>query len=206
VEAVPTTQHWEAYYLPRNGFAIARGWYRQLDLARNPLLYRRAIPADAYRIWLRSLGVRYVLVPHAHLDVLGAAAEADLLRSGRSGLVPVFRSRDWHIYELPQPTPILTGPGPASLTEVTPGQVAGTASAPGRYLLRIRYTAYLRVARGAVCLAAAPGGMTSLFAQAAGRFLLSVPETPTALVESVVDGGDQKRLRARGRSCRGRSP
>src|SRR5207253_373351 len=57
VEAVPTTQHWEAYYLPRNGFAISRGWYRQLDLARNPLLYRRTIPADAYRSWLRSLGV-----------------------------------------------------------------------------------------------------------------------------------------------------
>src|SRR5206468_194085 len=51
VEVVPTREHWEAYYVPAAGFALARGWYRQIDLAQNPLLYRDRIPALAYRAW-----------------------------------------------------------------------------------------------------------------------------------------------------------
>ena len=28
VEVVPTSNHWEAYFVPRAGLALARGWYR----------------------------------------------------------------------------------------------------------------------------------------------------------------------------------
>ena len=52
---------------------------------RTPVLYRPRITGTAYRAWLRSVGVRYVLLPHAPLDY-SAVAEARLLRSGRSGL------------------------------------------------------------------------------------------------------------------------
>ena len=43
VDVVPTFDNWEAYYVPQAGFALARGWYRQLDLARNPALYRATL-------------------------------------------------------------------------------------------------------------------------------------------------------------------
>src|SRR5262249_25232403 len=56
VEVAPTANHWEAYFLPRAGFALARGWYRQLDIADNPVFYRRPLTPESYRGWLRSEG------------------------------------------------------------------------------------------------------------------------------------------------------
>ena len=51
VEVVPTGDHWEAYWLPRAGFPLARGWYRQLDIAQNPLFYEEPLePADVPRV------------------------------------------------------------------------------------------------------------------------------------------------------------
>lgn len=72
VEVVPTFSHWEAYWVPRSGFSLARGWYRQLDLAENPELYELPLSAASYRGWLRRMGVRYVLVPRARLAPMGA--------------------------------------------------------------------------------------------------------------------------------------
>ena len=40
VEAVDTTAHWPAYYLPESGIPIVRGWFRQEDFPTNALLYR----------------------------------------------------------------------------------------------------------------------------------------------------------------------
>ena len=53
VEVVPTAEHWEAYWIPKAGFALARGWYRQLDAVDNRVLYRRHLTAPAYREWLQ---------------------------------------------------------------------------------------------------------------------------------------------------------
>jgi hypothetical protein len=58
VEVVPTFEHWEAYWVPRAGFPLARGWYRQLDIAQNPVLYGNTLSPASYRDWLGSLGVR----------------------------------------------------------------------------------------------------------------------------------------------------
>ncbi len=172
VEVVPTFGHWEAYFVPRAGFALARGWYRQLDLAANPELYADPLDPGRYRAWLRRLGVRYVLLPQARLGPLGAEREADLLRSGRSGLRLVRASGDWSIYELPRATPILTGTGRAGLSTVQHDRVTGHVSAPGMYVLRIRYTPHARVS-GPVCLRRRADGMTALVARAAGRFELA---------------------------------
>ena len=49
VEVVPTGDHWESYWLPRAGFPLARGWYRQLDIAQNPLFYESPLEPEAYR-------------------------------------------------------------------------------------------------------------------------------------------------------------
>jgi hypothetical protein len=185
VSVVPTFGHWEAYFVPRAGFALARGWYRQIDIAEHPELYRNPLTPEAYRRWLRRLGVRYVLLPEARLGPMGARREAELLRSGRAGLVPVFRRADWTIYELPGATPILTGPAPARLDVLGHDRVAGRVDAPGRYRLRVRHTPYWRVAAGAVCLERAPDGMTVLVAAEPGRFALA-PKPAAAVARSAV--------------------
>ena len=182
VEVVPTAQHWESYWLPRAGFALARGWYRQLDLAENKVLYGNKLSAPTYRHWLRRMGVRFVLLSDAPLDTQGAAREAALLRSGRSGLRPVFRSADWRIYELRPAVPILTGPAPAQITALGHERIAGWAGGRGAYRLRVNYTQYWKVVRGRVCVGPAPGGMTTLWAADAGRFTLVLKEQPGRLV------------------------
>lgn len=187
VEVVPTIEHWEAYYVPAAGFALARGWYRQLDLAQNPLLYRQRIPPAAYRAWLRRLGVRYVLLPSTGIDSLGAAGEATLLRSGRSGLSRVLVDRLWTAYALPRPTPILSGPGGARLTLFSHSRIAGWTKRPGRYTLRVRYMRYWRVLEGGVCLLpAAQGAQTTLVVSRPGRFELASDEQPSQVLENVV--------------------
>ncbi len=67
VEAVDTVGHWPAAYLPAAGIPIARGWFRQDDFPRNDLLYAK-LDRARYLAWLRSLGVRYVVLPDAPLD------------------------------------------------------------------------------------------------------------------------------------------
>jgi hypothetical protein len=186
VEVVPTAHHWETYWLPRAGFAIARGWYRQLDLAENPVLYRRTLSAAAYTRWLDRMGVRYVLLADAPLDTEGARTEARLLLSGRSGLLPVFRSRHWHIYKVRSPVPLLTGSDPARITALGHERIAGWTAARGTYRLRVNYTRYWKVVRGEVCIARSPDGMTKVWSAHRGPFTLVLKEGPVRLVRSAL--------------------
>jgi hypothetical protein len=186
VEVVPTFDHWEAYWVPRAGFPLARGWYRQLDLASNPELYRTPLDGKTYRGWLSRMGVRYVLLPGTELGPMGAGREATLLRSGRSGLLPVFRSRDWTIYEFTRARPLLTGPGGGTLDRLGHERIAGRTGAAGAHLLRVRYTRYWQVVRGDVCLRPSRNGMTTLVARKPGRFVLALPEKPTVLVRAAL--------------------
>lgn len=186
VAVVPMFGHWEAYFVPRAGFPLARGWYRQLDMVENPELYREPLTPEAYRRWLKRLGVRYVLLPEARLGPMGAGEEAELLRSRRAGLVPVFRSADWTIYEDPEARPILTGRAAASLEALSHSRIAGSVAAAGTYRLRVRFTPYWRVAAGSVCVEEAPDGMTRLVAERPGRFVLAPPERPAAVVRSAL--------------------
>jgi hypothetical protein len=193
VEVVPTANHWESYWLPRARFALARGWYRQLDIVRSPELYQSTLSPPAYRGWLHRLAVRYVLLPNTALDPRGGPAERDLLRSGRSGLVEVATAGAWTVYQVPDPTPILSGPGGAELTVLGHELVAGRVTAPGTYRLRIAYTPYWHVRTGAVCIAQTADGMTRLVAERPGAFSLAVSNDPLELVEARLDLDDSAR-------------
>ena len=188
VEVVPTAEHWEAYWIPKSGFPLARGWYRQLDVADNPTLYKNDLDADAYRSWLRSDAVRYVLLSTtAPLDWDGGPEEAHVVRSARSGLREVFRSKNWTIYELPHATPLLTGPGKPVVTSFGHTAISGRVSAPGRYLLRAHFSPYLHL-NGSGCVSSAPDEMTYLDLTRPERFALSVPGTPDGLVRELFGG------------------
>jgi len=188
VEVVPTAEHWEANWIPRAGFPLARGWYRQLDEADNPVLYSKQLDASSYRHWLRSAAVRYVLLsPTAALDWDGGPREASILRSPGSGFHVVFRSANWTVYELPHATPLLTGPAHPVVTSFGHTVIRGRVFAPGRYLLRAHYNPYWRLA-GAGCVAPGPDKMTILDASRPERFALAVPGTPGGLVRELFGG------------------
>jgi hypothetical protein len=186
VEVVPTAEHWEAYWIPKSGFPLARGWYRQLDTADNPALYEKHLHASAYRRWLRSAAVRYVLLSTTvPLDWEGGPQEAQVLRSRGSGLNVVFHSANWTIYELPHATPLLTGPAQPVVTSFGHTVIRGRVSAPGRYLLRAHYNPYWRL-QGAGCVAQGPNKMTILELPRPERFALSVPGTPSGLARELL--------------------
>jgi hypothetical protein len=164
VEAVDTADHWEALYLPRAGIPLARGWFRQDDFPQNSVLYDE-MGAHVYLAWLRRLGVRYVVLSRAPPDY-SARAEATLLRSGRSGLKPVFSTAELSIYAVPSPRPLLTGPGRPRVLAFTQSGVTIALSRPGRYRLAVRYSPYWRGFNG--CMTRADDGMMQLVARSPG--------------------------------------
>jgi hypothetical protein len=92
-----TRAHWEAAVVaPRH--ALARGWQRQLDVARNPLFYGATLDATTYGRWLSDNAVRYVALPDATLDV-SSEAEGHLIEHGLPYLRPVWSSAHWRVYE-----------------------------------------------------------------------------------------------------------
>ncbi len=188
VEVVPTAEHWEAYWLPKSGFALARGWYRQLDSVDNSVLYANHLGPTVYRDWLRSKAVKYVLLSRtAPLGWDGVHQEVGVLDSPQSGLRVVFQSTNWTIYELPHATPLLTGPAHPVVTSFGHTVIRGRVFAPGHYLLRAHYNPYWRL-KGAGCVSPGPDRMTILQLDRPGRFALAVPGTPQALVGEIVGG------------------
>jgi hypothetical protein len=170
VEAVDTLEHWPAAYLPERGVPIVRGWYRQNDFPGNELLYDEELGPVTYRRWLRSHGVRYVVLSDAPPDY-SSRAEAALLRSGASGLQPVFRTRHLTIYELARAAPVVTGPAPAEVRALSATAMLIEVGAPGSYRVAVRFSPYWRTYRG--CVSKEPDGMTRLTAFRQGTINLA---------------------------------
>jgi hypothetical protein len=182
-EVVATAGHWEAFYLARRRIPLARGWYRQDDFPQNAVLYRPAITGRAYRAWLRRVGVRYVLLPHAPLDY-SAHAEARLLRSGRSGLRLVTTLPHWTVFALPRPTPILTPDEPvagARVLQLGDARIRLWLPAPGGYELRTSFSPYWSTDQRDVCIGSAAAGMTHIETPRAGELTLEFEPTLAAM-------------------------
>jgi hypothetical protein len=169
VEAVDTADHWPAVYLPGAGIPIVRGWFRQNDFPQNRVLYGKPHQA-AYLRWLRSLGVRYVVLPDARLDY-SSQAEAALLVSGRSGLRVAFRSQHTTVYEVPSAVALVTGPGTANVLSFAHEGMVVAVGRPGRYRVATSWSPYWQ-AKGA-CLARGSDGMIRLVARRAGTVSLT---------------------------------
>jgi hypothetical protein len=175
VEVVDTAEHWPAAYLPDAGIPIVRGWYRQSDFPQNELLYDSKLGPRAYEAWLRRMAVRFVLVTDAPVDY-SSRREAALLRSGTSGLVKVADLPHMTVYELPDATPLITGPGSSTVLWLWPQRLVATVEKPGTYRVRIRWSPYWHASTG--CVSRSTDGLTRITTDQAGlvdlRFGVSV--------------------------------
>jgi hypothetical protein len=173
VEAVDTAGHWEAVYLAQAGIPIVRGWFRQDDFPENELLYD-PLGEHAYLAWLHRMGARYVVLTDAPLDY-SARDEAELLRSGRSGLLPVFRTSDVTVYSVPNPVSIVTGPASPKVLSLGDSSIVLSLARPGTYRVAVNYSPYMSAPNA--CVRESPAGMIDLTAQRAGVLRLAFTVT-----------------------------
>lgn len=153
IEVPPTANHWESAYLAPS-FELARGWLRQLDTTRDDIFYDENELSDrAYSTWLRSNAISYVALPDAPLDY-SSQAEQRLILSNPPYLALRFRSQHWRIYEVLDPKPLVAPIGTARAQTMWIGRqgFALDVSAPGKFLVRVNFTPYWSISRGAGCI------------------------------------------------------
>jgi hypothetical protein len=188
-EVVPLAKHWDAYFFPLAGYPLAQGWYRQSDAIHNMALRVDDASAGRYAAWLRSVGVKYVFVPHATLQP-SAAGEPRLLASSPQ-FVRVADHGRWTVYRVTHPRPIATS------SDTTAHLVAGVVSygrtgltlrvsRAGRYTVRETWSPYWTLTRGAGSLARAPGDWIGLRAAGPGQYVIRFEITPRRVIEQLL--------------------
>jgi hypothetical protein len=153
IEVPPTANHWESAYLAPK-FELARGWLRQLDTTRDDVFYDQGELTDAtYSSWLRRNAISYVALPDAPLDY-SSAAERRLILSTPSYLSLRFQSPHWRIYAVREPKPLVAALGAAAAQTLSVGRqgFALDVTRPGEFLVRVSFTPYWSIARGAGCI------------------------------------------------------
>ena len=187
VQVVATADNWEAFYLARRNVPLARGWFRQDDFPANEALYEDELTPQRYASWLRRTAVRYVLLPDDPLD-WSARAEAELLRSGRSGLRVAARLGGWTVFEFPDARPIATPADGIRVLELNANSVTLSVQKPGTYRLRVRYTPYWHAEGVAACAAPMTPWGTELRVHEPGLVKLSFDVRLGTFVNTVMGG------------------
>ncbi len=183
VSIVATDQHWEAFYLARQGVPLTRGWYRQDDFPANADLYGTLTPA-IYRTWLHRMAVKYVFLPEDTLDY-SAMQEAELLQKGNV-LPRIAEIGSWTVYEVPDATPIATPATSITVRAIDGEGVTVYARKAGRYRLRLRYTPYWRVVQGDACVMPTASWTTELRVSSPGIVSLQFQVGLSRLVRTVL--------------------
>jgi hypothetical protein len=103
-----------------------------------------------------------------------------LIPSGLPYLQPAWSSRHWRVYRVRGAAPLASGPG--RLTELTPNSFSLEARRPGTFDVRVRWTRYWTLARGAGCLRPGPDGFTRVTARRAGAVRVRAELTARGLL------------------------
>jgi hypothetical protein len=180
---VALRRHWEAYYFPRAGYAITRGWYRQADAIHNWLFYTQYDAAD-YAAWLRRMGVEYVFLADAPLDPW-SEREARLLVSS-SEFEAVETAGAWTIYRVARPEGLAVGldGGVAKVTSLGHRSFSVTVEEPGSYLVKVTWSPYWRL-YGQGRLVAGRDRFMRLEAVEAGTYTVVLDATPRKALAQV---------------------
>ncbi|HVY77744.1 MAG TPA: hypothetical protein VG898_04485 [Solirubrobacterales bacterium] len=154
VEVPPTANHWESAYLATQ-FELARGWLRQLDTTRDDIFYSEdeRLTAASYRRWLHRNAISYVALPDAPLDY-SSVAERRLILSAPPYLDLRWSSPHWRIYAVADPRPLVEPIGAAAARTLWVGRQGFglDVTRPGDFLVRVNFTPYWSISRGAGCL------------------------------------------------------
>jgi hypothetical protein len=154
VEVPPTANHWESTYLASQ-FELARGWLRQLDTTRDEIFYGddNLLTAATYRHWLRQDAISYVALPDAPLDY-SSVAEKRLILSAPAYLQLRWSSPHWRVYSVTGSEPLVDPIGSASARVLWVGRQGFglDVTRPGDFLVRVSFTPYWSIDRGAGCL------------------------------------------------------
>ncbi len=169
IEVVPLRSHWESAGLSRH-FVLARGWNRQVDAERHNLFYEDgALTADSYRDWLHEWSVQYVVLPEQEVD-WSAQEEAALVEKGQPYLTEVWRDEHWRLFRVAAPTPLVDRP--ASVHELTAGELVVDMPSKGSVLMRVSWSPWLSATGGDACLAR-EGDFVRLTAREPGRYTIA---------------------------------
>jgi hypothetical protein len=180
--------HWEAYYFPANNFPITRGWFRQADALHNGVLAKDFTAAN-YETWLRTMGVKYVFLPHAPLDWSGPR-EADILSTSRD-FVRVWGNGEWTVYRLTHPSPIavaLGGGADPRVLDLLHQAIYLRVPAAGDYLIKATYSPYWQITEGRGSLSQSADGsdFLVLHARRAGFYGIQVRVTLQSSLQELV--------------------
>jgi hypothetical protein len=186
VEVVPTSARWESYYLPARGIPLARGWFRQTDMARNRLLYRAGLTRAAYARWLERSAVQFVVLTPYPLDDHGASSEAHLLRARGSGLRIVWKHAGFTIFSAPRRARLMTGAAGARVIAFSHDRIAGVARRGGKESLRVSYSPYWATSGAASCVVRGHSGMSTVRFARGGAFSLSITHDPLVIARRLL--------------------
>jgi hypothetical protein len=99
-----------------------------------------------------------------------SAREGELIAAGLPYLRLAYSSSHWRIYAVRAAVPLASGPG--RLTALGHESFSLQADAPGRFLVRVRYTPYWTLTSGAGCVSRGAGGWTRVDASRRGPLRL----------------------------------
>jgi hypothetical protein len=186
VEIPFTRSHWEGAEVAMN-VPLARGWLRQLDTGLHPIFYRGEVNRLTYASWLADNAVRYVALPSAKPDK-SSYRERALLEQGLPYLRLRWKSREWRVYEVLLPAPIVIPQGDANivLEQMQSDELLLDVKTPGEAIVKVRWTPYWYASNGA-CVEP-NGDWTRVIADEEGFVRLSTRFAP-------------ERLFSRGRRC-----
>jgi hypothetical protein len=172
VEVVPTRNHMEARWVADRAM-IARGWERQLDIARNGIFYghRTTLGTARYRAWLSQNAISYVALSDAPLDY-SARAEASVIGTAPGYLREVWHSAHWQLFAVRGATPLAQPP--SVVTRLGSDSFTLRASRAGTSLVRLRFTPYWSIAGGHGCVQRALGGWTEVRTASAGSVRVAI--------------------------------
>ncbi|HUH81046.1 MAG TPA: hypothetical protein VLZ06_06935 [Solirubrobacteraceae bacterium] len=156
VEVPLTRSHWETALLAKN-VSLARGWDKQLDERYDGVLLEEGLTRASYQAWLHREGVSYVALPDVRADP-SSEGEAKLIETGLPYLKVVYSNAHWRVYRVRGATPLASGPG--RLTRLAYDSFKLHARHAGSFLVRVHYSPYWGITRGAGCVAAGPRGWT----------------------------------------------
>jgi hypothetical protein len=173
IEVPPTADHWESAYMAP-AFDLARGWLRQLDVTRDNIFYEEGrLTNRSYSEWLRHNAVSYVALPNAPLDY-SSVQERRLILNSPSYLTPRWHSANWRIYAVRDPDPMVASLGSSRGHTLWIGRQSFglDVTRPGEFLVRVNFTPYWSISRGAGCVQRR-GGWTQVRADHTGILRVS---------------------------------